>query len=81
MNAKSIIKFLRGKVSEFDDRELDELQLIVNREWEKRFFKSLDVKLKDIFDKDWEIPVRDFEMPNFEDFDMPKIDFKPNKDR
>jgi len=47
INGKALVKLVQEKVSEPDDRELQELQFIVNREWEKRLYESLD--LSDVF--------------------------------
>jgi len=47
INGKALVKLVQEKVSELDDRELQELQFIVNREWEKRLYESLD--LSDVF--------------------------------
>jgi len=47
INGKALLKLVREKISELDDRELNQLQFIVNREWEKRLYESLD--LSDVF--------------------------------
>jgi len=44
INGKALLKLVREKISELDDRELQELQFIVNHEWERRLFKSLGLK-------------------------------------
>jgi len=63
INGKALLKLVREKISELDDRELNQLQFIVNREWERRLLKSLD--LNDVCP--FKFSDMDFKFPEFED--------------
>lgn len=82
IDGKTLVKLVREKISELDDRELNQLLRLVNHEWEKRLFKGLG--LDDVCP--FKFSDMDFKFLEFEDvfskplqFDFGEANHKGNR--